>query len=374
MSALRITILQGAFFPVPPLRGGAVEKLWHRLAIEFARRGEVVTQVSRAVPELPASGELEGVRHLRVPGRDQPASGLALKWADLLYTRRALRAAPDGDILVTNTFWAPILASGRHGRIHVSVERMPKGQMRLYHRASRLRANSSAVAAAIRAELPRVGERLVVIPNPLPAAPSRAPDPARRTKRFLFVGRLHPEKGVALLLAAFAAAKAGGALAGWTLELVGPAEIGRGGGGEAWLRDLLTRHASPDTTWSGPIYDPETLAARYESATVFVYPSLAEKGESFGLAPLEAMAWGCIPLVSDLACFRDFIRPGENGLVFDHRAPAPVAALARALVAASALDPAPLSAAALAVRESHSPARIATEFIADFHRLSPAAP
>lgn len=374
MSALRITILQGAFFPVPPVRGGAVEKLWHRLAIEFARAGHVVTQVSRAVPELPAAGELEGVGHRRVPGRDQPASGLALKWADLLYTRRALRAAPDGDILVTNTFWAPILASRRHGRVHVSVERMPRGQMRLYGRAARLRANSSAVAAAIRAELPGVGERLVVIPNPLPAAPARPPDPARRRRRFLFVGRLHPEKGVALLLAAFAAAKSGGALADWTLELVGPAEVGRGGGGEAWLRDLLARHARPEASWSGPVYDPETLAARYESAAVFVYPSLAEKGESFGLAPLEAMAWGCVPLVSDLACFRDFIRSGENGLVFDHRAADPVAALARALAEAAARDPAPLSSAALRVRESHSPARIAAEFLADFRRLVPAAP
>ena len=372
MSALRITILQGAFFPGPPVRGGAVEKLWHRLAIEFARAGHAVTQVSRAVPELPADGELEGVRHLRVPGRDQPASGLALKWADLLYTRRALRAAPDGDILVTNTFWSPILGSSRHGRIHVSVERMPRGQMRLYRRAARLRANSAAVAAAIRSELPRVGERLVVIPNPLPAAPDRPPDPTRRRRRFLFVGRLHPEKGIALLLAAFASAKSGGALAGWTLELVGPADVGRGGGGEAWLRELLRRHAHPEVSWNGPVYDPGILSARYESATVFVYPSLAEKGESFGLAPLEAMAWGCVPLVSDLACFKDFIRPGENGLVFDHRAQDPVASLARSLASAT-LESGPLSSAALRVRDTHSPARIAADFLADFRRLVPVA-
>src|SRR5262249_25971239 len=40
---LRINIVQGAFFPVPALRGSSVEKVWHALGREFARAGHKVT-------------------------------------------------------------------------------------------------------------------------------------------------------------------------------------------------------------------------------------------------------------------------------------------------------------------------------------------
>ena len=36
---MRITIAQGAFLPVPPKRGGAIEKAFHALAREFAANG-----------------------------------------------------------------------------------------------------------------------------------------------------------------------------------------------------------------------------------------------------------------------------------------------------------------------------------------------
>jgi glycosyltransferase involved in cell wall biosynthesis len=78
----------------------------------------------------------------------------------------------------------------------------------------------------------------------------------------------------------------------------------------------------------GPEYDTSSLGAYYSRASLFVYPSLAEKGETFGIAPLEAMAYGCAPLVSSLECFGDFIRDNENGFVFDHRSPNPEKALA----------------------------------------------
>jgi glycosyltransferase involved in cell wall biosynthesis len=366
---IRITILQGAFFPVPAVRGGAVEKLWHRLGVEFAARGHAVTQISRAVPELPREDKLEGVAHRRVPGYDQPAGGLALKWRDLLYTRRALHAAPAADILVTNTFFAPLLAPRRLGRIYVSVERMPKGQMRLYCRAARLRACSSAVRTAILDELPSAADRVSVVPNPLPATPAAPVDWSAKKNVLLYVGRLHPEKGLDLLLEAFRRAKTGGGLAGWRLEIVGPHETGRGGGGEAWWRDLRARLDHPEVDWIGSIYDPAALDACYQRARVFVYPSLAERGETFGLAPLEAMAWGCVPVVSALECFADFVHAGRNGLVFDHRASDRAERLAAALVAAAAPEARALGESALGVRSSHAPGTIAEQFLADFSAM-----
>ncbi len=369
---MRITILQGAFFPVPPVRGGAVEKLWHQLGIAFARRGHEVTQISRAVPELPTTDIGDGVRHIRVSGYDQPPGTLALKWRDLCYTRRALRVAPRADILVTNTFWAPLLAPSRLGRIYVSVERMPKGQMRLYRRASRLRACSQAVAEGIKREAASLADRVIVIPNPLPFVPDRPAETRSSSGQILYVGRIHPAKGVEHLLQAFTRAKDTGAIPSSSrLVLIGPADTGRGGGGDVWWRKSLAKYDRTDIEWMGPIYDSLELDAHYRSASVLVYPTLDEAGEAMPVTPLEAMAWGCIPVVSDLACFRDYVVPGKNGYTFDHRSDNPIDALARTL--AQALSPIGqgLASAAIKVRESHAIESIAHQFLADFEKIRP---
>lgn len=73
--------------------------------------------------------------------------------------------------------------------------------------------------------------------------------------------------------------------------------------------------------WIEPIYDPEMLARELNIGGIFCYPSVAEKGETFGVAPLEAMGLGLVPVVSDLDCFKDFIEHEVNGLSFNHRVP-----------------------------------------------------
>ena len=105
---MKITIVLGAFFPVPPLMGGAVEKVWFALAQEFVRVGHEVVQISRSHPDLPAAEKIEGVQHLRVRGHPQPRSIVWLKWLDLLYSLRVRRILARADILVTNTFWLPL--------------------------------------------------------------------------------------------------------------------------------------------------------------------------------------------------------------------------------------------------------------------------
>src|SRR5205807_778782 len=78
---MKITIVTGAFLPVPPIMGGAIEKAWYALAREFARRGHEVVFVSRKLPQLPAEEAADGVRHVRVRGFDTPRS---LPWLKLL--------------------------------------------------------------------------------------------------------------------------------------------------------------------------------------------------------------------------------------------------------------------------------------------------
>src|SRR5947207_3412524 len=106
---MKITIVLGAFFPVPPVMGGAVEKVWFALAPEFVRHGHEVVLISRLVPGMLREEMISGVKHLRVPGYDSPRSLLWLKFLDLLYSLRVRSVLPDADVIATNTFWLPLL-------------------------------------------------------------------------------------------------------------------------------------------------------------------------------------------------------------------------------------------------------------------------
>lgn len=372
---MKITIVLGAFLPVPPIMGGAVEKAWFMLAQEFTRRGHEVVVVSRAVPQFGREEVLDDVRHVRVSGFDTPRSLLWLKFLDLIYSLRTKRVLPAADILVTNTFWLPMLArDSSSGRVYVHVARYPKGQMRLYRRAARLQAPSTAVARAVAAEVPRLEKKITVIPYPAGprASKSEPPGIAARDKIVLFVGRVHPEKGVHVLVKAFAR-HASTVFADWKLMIVGPLEEKLGGGGASYFSSL-ERSASEirrQVIFAGPIFDAIALEETFRAARLFVYPSLAEHGESFGLAPLEAMAHGCAVLVSDLECFHDFIRNTETGFTFNHRSNDVNDSLGERMKYILDDEAALAAVAAAGYRQSanYSPRRVADQFLSDFNSL-----
>jgi glycosyltransferase involved in cell wall biosynthesis len=216
-----------------------------------------------------------------------------------------------------------------------------------------------------------MAERVTCVPYPVDgiAEPYLERNPR---KTVLYVGRVHPEKGIDLLIEAFSHFINAG-LRDWKLRIVGPWEVKHGGGGEKYLHKLRTQAQSiwELVEWIGPIFNKELLNKHYQESALFVYPSLAERGETFGLAPLEAMAAGCPPVVSSLECFRDFIEPGVNGWVFDHRAGDPAANLANAMKMA-AENPGILSrvgAVALQTAKNYSLSRVADRYLQDFEEI-----
>jgi glycosyltransferase involved in cell wall biosynthesis len=266
-----------------------------------------------------------------------------------------------------------VLPRDRAGRIYVHVARFPKGQMWMYWRAHRLQAVSAVVAKAIAKQTPILRDRLCVIPPPIVgpfAALAQLEKLPQRSRTILFVGRIAEEKGIHLLIEAFVRV-AQGPLADFTLLIVGPHEVRQGGDGPAYLQKLKVLAAPAQNTilFHGFVPDFEDLRKIYETADIFVYPSIAEKGESFGLAPLEAMAAGCRVLVSDLACFREYLEPGRNGVSFDHRHDA-VDGLATALVALAA-EPNPLAmrTAAVATASRYLIAPVTELYLNDFAEL-----
>lgn len=374
---MRITIVQGAFLPVPPLLGGAVEKVWFNLGKEFARRGHHVVHVSRAFKDLPRQETIEGVQHRRVSGFPSPATFARRTLLDLWYGLRVMPHLPAADILITNTFWLPALERrASRGRRYVHVARYPKGQMKLYRQAI-LQTVSEPIREAILQEDPSAADRVRVIPYPL-AARYLLPHVTPGKNIVLYTGRVHPEKGVHLLIEAFARLTTT-ERSDWVLEIVGPWEVAFGGGGDGYLTDLkkVASSLGDRVRFVGRVFDETKLIQHYTEAKVFVYPSLAEKGETFGLSVLEAMAAGCCPVVSALSCFRDFIRPGINGYVFDHRSPDPVGALSDSLrrTLASPVTTEGIRKAAWQDARGYTTDIVATRFLADFETLlRPEAP
>lgn len=337
---MKITIVTGFFLPVPPVLGGATEKIWHRLAQEFAAAGHEVTFISRAWPGFAARETVAGVAHIRLPGANHTRFLAINLWRDFFWGVRAARSLPSADVVVCNS---PILPSwlGRvrpsAGKVVAVVARMPKGQARAYHRVDLVLALSETVADRIRAENPALASRIAQFPFPIDwqlhaAAVAKALPPEPVT--IGFVGRVHPEKGIRLLLEAAVLLVAQPTLPLWRLQIVGPVAVPAGGGGTDF-RDALAAEFGPSlgtrVAFVGPQFDPEKLAQHYGEMDVFCYPSLADKGETFGVAVAEAMAAGCAPVVSNLACFRDLVRDGDTGLIFDHAAPDAAARLAAAL-------------------------------------------
>jgi glycosyltransferase involved in cell wall biosynthesis len=196
----------------------------------------------------------------------------------------------------------------------------------------------------------------------------------RAEKILLFVGRLHPEKGVHLLVEAFATFVKTNP--DWRLQLVGPVDTGHGGGGENYRRQLESLAAGLPVEFTGPIFDAAKLAAIYQRADLFCYPSLAELGESFGVAPLEAMACGVPVIVSSLECFRDFITDGENGFFFNHRDPNPAAQLAAQLQKAMAAPDnlARMGQHAIATAQQFSYPAVGKKYLDDFAALTATCP
>lgn len=369
---MKITILQGAFLPVPPVLGGGVEKIWFALGKEFVRKGHKVTHISRNYEEFASEEFIGGVHHLRVRGYDTPRSMAVTKWRDLLYTRRAAKLLPEADILVTNTFWAPLLSrDSRNGKICVHVARYPKGQMRLYRAAARLHTVSQAVRDAICKEVPLMADSVRVIPNFVEGS-SQQVDSERKVAEILYVGRIHPEKGTHLLLKAFTRLVDEG-LRTWKLRIVGPWEVKLGGGGEHYFNSLRkeTERLGPRIVWNGPVFDTSELRSLYQQSTIFVYPSLAERGETFGLAPLEAMGEGCPPIVSSLECFQDFVTSGQNGWIFNHRSSDAENNLAYAIRDAinNKVHLSVIRANAFRTAQEFSLSNIAGRYLSDFEQL-----
>lgn len=132
---------------------------------------------------------------------------------------------------------------------------------------------------------------IAVVPNgvDLPAPRGAHGSVEGRPRRFLFLSRIHPKKGLRDLVEAWGAARP----EGWELVIAGPDE----GGHRAEIeRRAAALAPGPPIRFRGPVPDLEKWDA-YRDADVFVLPT---RSENFGLVVAEALAAG-VPVITTRA-------------------------------------------------------------------------
>lgn len=125
-----------------------------------------------------------------------------------------------------------------------------------------------------------------VIPNGVSVPDEMPSPPDTSTQRALFLSRVHPKKGLPMLLDVWARLRPDG----WTLEIVGPDKTGH----RAELEEQRAALNLEDTVhFAGPVEDNRKWD-KYAAADLFVLPS---HSENFGLVVAEALAAG-LPVIT----------------------------------------------------------------------------
>lgn len=310
-----IDIVTSPFGCIPPNAIGAVEKRWKSCGDFYAGKGIKVTFICKR-----PNGHFDN-NCVYIDGYGRTGCWFFDLLLDFIYSLKALIKAPKADAIVLNTIWTPILLPFFKRKFRVSlynVARFPKHQFWLYKNVDVLSCVSVAVYKSLIHQTPSAKKHACVVPNFIDTHifHSNKVRSLSDSPCIVYSGRVHTEKGLDLLVNAINLIQKQQHV---SLKIIGTWDIKNGGSGREYKDKLDSLSIGWNIDWLGPIYSPEKLAEEIDKCDIFCYPSVAEKGETFGVAPLEAMGLGLPVVVSDLECFRDFISNGKNGLVFSHK-------------------------------------------------------
>ena len=142
---------------------------------------------------------------------------------------------------------------------------------------------------------------VAIIPNGIDILSDRkTPQSDVHSRTLLSLGRIHPKKGLDILLRAWA--KLEPAWPNWRLRIVGPGENGY----DVALKSLSAELGLSRTTIEGPLYGAAKHSA-FESADLFVLPTL---NDNFAMTVAEALAAGVPVIASKGAPWKGLVEHG----------------------------------------------------------------
>lgn len=229
-------------------------------------------------------------------------------------------------VLAGRWFRRPVLVKLANSGEASDIKKMGRGQQLALSRfmlPAALRADCFvALNPTITEELVSAGvarEKIVEIPNGVDVARFRAKKDytLHEPARLVYLGRLHQQKGLEILLDALRCLRQQLPDTPLVLRLIGE-------GPEREVLQNIARRSGIDAfvEFAGLCHN---VAAELESADIFILPSRAE---GLSNALLEAMACALPVVASDIAGNRELLQAGKNGLLF---APDDSQALATAL-------------------------------------------
>lgn len=181
----------------------------------------------------------------------------------------------------------PLIVAPR-GMLGPAALRFSRYKKRLFWHALQRHVVQSAACLHATSEQECVDIRAAGLRNPVAIVPngvdlpnvSTRVDHGDRMRTALYLGRLHPKKGLDLLIRAWARLER--AQPNWQLRIVGPSEQGY----VDKLRAIAMTEGLQRVVFDGPLFGQEKIAA-YRAADVYVLPTL---NENFAMTVAEALA------------------------------------------------------------------------------------
>ena len=334
---MKICHVAPELLPVPPIKGGAIERWVRDAAVRLARRGHEVHVISRDRGDAAVTDTIDGVtyHYIAIPAwLDQGRAAALFRgvWYYLAVRRVLARLVPE--IVHHHSrpsgLWLSH-PSGSRSRLLISLHSMDYGwgfgyrgwDRRLFARGlsmtSRVLCVSKFIERHTAERYPGVRASLTTIYNGVdgdlfqPRVGNRESGAGRLAPTILYVGRVETRKGVKVLVDAFEQVVSKRAPTA-RLRIVGPHSYWDAQP-SGYYAEIKARCVANDRIeLRGPTYIDSELAEVYRDAVVSVVPSTFP--EALGLTSIEAQASGTPVIVSDSGGLPETVAPGESGLVF----------------------------------------------------------
>jgi glycosyltransferase involved in cell wall biosynthesis len=312
---LRIAMIAPPWFTVPPQGYGGVENMCADLVDGLVDRGHEVTLIG-AGPAGTRAG-----RYLTTYA-EPPSGRLGEPLPEVLHAAAVARilAGLDVDLVHDHTLAGPLSARGRGVPTVVTMHGPVAGEPGEFYRQLGATVSLVAISAAQRRAAPDLAWRGTVH-NAIDA--TSFPYRAGKEEWVLFLGRLHPDKGVHLAIDAARAAGLPIVVAGKCSE---PGEL-------EYYRTFIEPRLGPDVTIFG-IADAAAKRELLARAAALVFPIQWE--EPFGMVMIEAMACGTPVVALRRGAVPEIVVDGITGILCDAPAELPAAITAARKLSAAA--------------------------------------